>query len=50
MMFDLGPSGALSKVAYCGDGTANGLYLAPQYNSVFVLCPKRGHFVRAIFV
>ena len=27
MMFDLGPSGALSKVAYSGDGTENGLYL-----------------------
>lgn len=27
MMFDLGPSGALSKVAYSGHGTANGLYL-----------------------
>ena len=37
-MFDLGPSGALSKVTYSGDGTENGLYLLNIIlSSAFVL-------------
>ena len=37
-MFDLGPSGALSKVAYSRDGTENGLYLLNIIlSSAFVL-------------
>lgn len=45
MMFDLGPSGALSEVVYSGDGTENGLYLLNVILG-FVHC----RFVTAIFV
>ena len=45
MMFDLGPSGVLSEVAYSGDGTENGLYLLNIILG-FVHC----RFVTAIFV
>lgn len=45
MMFDLGPSGALSEVVYSGEGTENGLYLL---NIILGFVHRR--FVTAIFV